>query len=416
VTGAYSFPIVASGAYTLLFDTSNVAADVTPTPTAGWLGTEEPDGVRSVTVASSTVTDQDFGLFHGSRVEGAVFADDGAGGGVAGNGIRDGTEGGIIGAGVRAEAPGCGGPCDATTSASGGVFALWIPFAADAQTVDVIETNAAGFVSTGGSAGTTGGAYALATDSVSFTNAAGSVYTALAFGDVSGSGFAPHHQRAAMPGTAVFYPHVFSAGADGTVRFSASSVANPAIAGWAQSVFHDTDCSASLDASEPQLQPADAIAVAASGLVCIVLRESVPPGAPNGAQDLVTVTADFESAGGASASLAVTDLTTVGLPSGLALEKSVDKGDAEPGEVLVYTITYRNDGAAPITQLVIGDATPSFTTYVPASAACGALPPNLSSCTPAPPPGATGSVTWTFGGALASGASGTVTYSVTIDP
>jgi uncharacterized repeat protein (TIGR01451 family) len=145
-----------------------------------------------------------------------------------------------------------------------------------------------------------------------------------------------------------------------------------------------------------------------------VLRESVPPGAPNGAQDLVTVTATFISAGGAGASLTVTDLTTVGLPSGLVLEKSVDKASAEPGEVLVYTIVYRNDGAAPITQLVIADATPNYTTFVPASASCGALPPQLVICTPAPP-ASTGPVTWTFTGALDPGASGTVTYSVTID-
>jgi len=121
------------------------------------------------------------------------------------------------------------------------------------------------------------------------------------------------------------------------------------------------------------------------------------------------------TAGGASAHLTVTDLTTVGLPSGLVLAKSVDKTSALPGAVLVYTVSYRNDGAAPITQLVIGDATPSYTTFVPASASCGALPPQLGSCTPAPPPGPTGSVTWTFSGALDPGARGTVTYSVTID-
>ncbi len=414
-TGAFSFAGVTSGSYSIVIDTTNTASDVTPTFVAGWLGTEAPDSTRSLTVASTDVTEQDFGLFHGSRVEGAVFEDDGAGGGIAGNGIRDGAEAGIIGAALRAEASGCAGICDSDASTTGGAFVLWIPFAADGQSVAVIETDAAGFVSTGGSAGTTGGSYALATDTVTFTNAAGSVYTSLEFADVSGSSFAPDHQRTAMPGTAVFHPHVFAAGADGTVRFSAANVASPAVAGWAQSVFHDANCSGTLDAAEPQLQPADAIAVAAGGFVCVVLRESVPPGAPYGAQDLVTVTADFSSAGGAAASLTVTDLTIVGLPSGLVLVKSVDKASAEPGEVLGYTIVYRNDGAAPITQLVIADATPNYTTFVPASAACGALPPQLGSCTPAPPAGPTGSVTWTFTGALDPGASGTVTYSVTID-
>jgi uncharacterized repeat protein (TIGR01451 family) len=150
-------------------------------------------------------------------------------------------------------------------------------------------------------------------------------------------------------------------------------------------------------------------------MVCVILRESVPPNAASGVQDLVTLTATFTAAGGATGAFTATDLTTVGLPSGLVLEKSVDKAAAEPGEVLVYTITYRNDGAAPITQLVIADATPAYTTFVAGSAGCGALPPALTACTPAPPPDPTGSVTWTFGGALAPGASGTVTYSVRID-
>lgn len=415
-TGAFVFPAVPAGSWILLYDTSNTVGDVTPTRPAGWLRTEEPDAIRTFVVSSSDVTAQNFGLYRGSRVEGLVFDDDGRGGGVAGNGLLDGTEAGIGGVAVRATATGCGGSCDADTTDASGAFALWIPFAANGQTVQVIETDPAGYVSTGGSPGTTGGSYALATDRVTFTNATGNVYTALRFADLSGSGFAPDHQRAAMPGTAVFYPHVFSAGPSGSVRFSATHVASPAISGWAQSVFHDADCSATLDAAEPALQPGDAVPVAAGGRVCVVLRESVPPGAPSGAQDLVTVTAEFSAAGGASASSSVTDLTTVGLPSGLVLEKSVDKTSAEPGEVLVYTITYRNDGAAPITQLVIADATPGWTTYVPASAGCGALPPLVSACTPTPPSGATGPVTWTFTGALAPGASGTVTYSVTIDP
>ncbi len=414
-TGAYSFAGVTPGTYSIVIDTTNTASDVTPTFVAGWLGTEESDFVRSVTVAASAVTGQNYGLYHGSRVRGVVFDDAGAGGGIAGNGVRDGAEPGIASVAVRATAAGCGATCDATTSDATGAFTLWIPFAANGQTVTVTETNAAGYVSTGGSPGTSSGSYTLGTDSVAFPHTSGSDLTGLAFGDFRGSSFAPNHQRAAMPGTAVFYPHVFSAGPSGAVRFAASNVASPAVAGWAQSVFHDSNCSGTLDAAEPQLQPADAIAVAAGGLVCVVLRDSVPPAAPNGAQDLVTVTAEFSAAGGASASLTVTDLTTVGLPSGLVLQKSVDKASAEPGEVLVYTISYRNDGAAPITQLVIGDATPKYTTFVPASASCGALPPQLGSCTPAPPPGATGSVTWTFTGGLDPGASGTVSYSVTID-
>jgi uncharacterized repeat protein (TIGR01451 family) len=206
------------------------------------------------------------------------------------------------------------------------------------------------------------------------------------------------------------------AGAAGSVRFSAASVASPNLPGWAQAVFHDADCSATLDAAEPQLAPADAIAVAAAGQVCIVLRESVPPGAVLASNDLVTVTADFATGGGAASQLSVTDLTTVGLPAGLVLVKSVDKATAEPGEQLVYTITYRNDGAAPIGSLVISDATPTFTTFVLGSAQCAApLPASITGCAPSPPPAPTGGVSWALTGSLDPGQSGSVTYAVTID-
>jgi uncharacterized repeat protein (TIGR01451 family) len=102
--------------------------------------------------------------------------------------------------------------------------------------------------------------------------------------------------------------------------------------------------------------------------------------------------------------------------AGLVLLKTVDKATALPGDNLVYAITYSNNSSGSLTNIVINDATPTFTTFV--SAACGTLGAGLTGCsvTTQPAAGATGSVQWTLAGALSSVGSGTVTYTVQILP
>ena len=57
--------------------------------------------------------------------------------------------------------------------------------------------------------------------------------------------------------------------------------------------------------------------------------------------------------------------------------------------------------------------TPAFTSFT--SAACGTLPASLTSCSiAAPAVGTTGTVTWTMGGSLNPGATGSVSITVTV--
>ena len=107
------------------------------------------------------------------------------------------------------------------------------------------------------------------------------------------------------------------------------------------------------------------------------------------------------------------DLTTVAANSGLVLTKAVDKATARSGDILLYTITYRNTGGEALTDLVVNDATPAYTTFV--SAADGARPAGLTGVTiAAPPVGGKGAVSWTFAGSLNPGQSGTVTFRVRV--
>ena len=86
-----------------------------------------------------------------------------------------------------------------------------------------------------------------------------------------------------------------------------------------------------------------------------------------------------------------------------------------PGSAVTYTITYTNpNNGMALQNIVITDVTPQYTTF--ASASCGALPASLTSCgVAAPAAGATGTITWTLGGSLNAGASGTVTLTVTVN-
>jgi hypothetical protein len=105
-------------------------------------------------------------------------------------------------------------------------------------------------------------------------------------------------------------------------------------------------------------------------------------------------------------------LTVVKLP--LQVTKSPSLLNVPPGGLITYTIGYGNPNVTqPLNTVVITDPVPPYTVF--AGAACGALPPGITSCgISSPPVGGTGTVTWTLGGTLNPGASGTVTLSVTV--
>jgi uncharacterized repeat protein (TIGR01451 family) len=99
----------------------------------------------------------------------------------------------------------------------------------------------------------------------------------------------------------------------------------------------------------------------------------------------------------------------------LQITKTADVPTVAPGSLVTYTIGYSNPNAATWFQnVIITDQVPLYTTFT--SAACGALPPGITSCViAAPAVGATGTITWTLGGNLNAGSSGTVTLSIKVD-
>jgi uncharacterized repeat protein (TIGR01451 family) len=151
--------------------------------------------------------------------------------------------------------------------------------------------------------------------------------------------------------------------------------------------------------------------------VCLVVRVFAATAAAYNDTYAVNLAGSFAYANSAIVdALARNDVTLIGTASGagLHLAKSVNLAAASPGQTLVYTITYTNHSSGTLSSVRIYDQTPTYTVY--ASGACGTLGAGLTNCalTTQPGVGATGGLSWTLTGPLASGASGTVTFSVTV--
>ena len=416
-TGAYAFTFVNAGTYDVIVDDNNSAADVTPAVPAGWIGTETASGRWSgVAVAGADLSNLNFGFYQGSRVDGTVFRDDGAGLGTANNGALDGGEAGLAGVRVQLLSGACaGGECDSTLTDGMGAFQLWLPSGA-AGAVAVREPARFGWLATGGSAGTTGGSYARTPAVISFIAAGGALYSGLGFGEVPLNTLAPNGAQSVAAGGAAFYAHRFVASSAGSATFTSAQASSPALPGWSGTLYRDLNCNGVVDPGEPVVS--GAIAATAGQTFCLVLREDAPAGAPPGAQAQTTLTASFSYVNAVPAlgsSASASDVTTVlGAGNGLVILKSVDLATAKPGDILTYTILYTNNGPSPLSSIVIRDATPAFTVFQ--SAACGALGTGLSGCglSSQPSVGGTGPVVWTMAGTLAPGASGSVSYQVRV--
>jgi uncharacterized repeat protein (TIGR01451 family) len=198
-----------------------------------------------------------------------------------------------------------------------------------------------------------------------------------------------------------------------------TNVASPPILGWSEVLYVDANCNAAIDAGEV-IVPAS-IALTAGQEVCLLVKEFVPASGALNAQNAVTITANVSATFSGSAvsfSYVHHDTTTVGQPTsaGLVLVKSVDRATALPGDSIVYTIVYTNNGSGILSNVIINDATPAYTLFQ--SADCGILPLNfVSPCNITKPAvGAAGSIIYNFTGTLAPTSSGAVHFTVQVQP
>jgi uncharacterized repeat protein (TIGR01451 family) len=410
-TGAYSFSSVIPGAYTIVL--TSTASSTTVTIPAGWTATSPSSGSLSLTTGTTALVSQNFGLFAGSKLTGSVFIDNGVGGGTANDGKLNGTEKPLASVSVAAT-NGSSTTYDSAVTDGAGAFALWIP--STATTVSIVETQPLGYLATGGDVGTTAGTYTRATTTIAFTYSSAVTYSGVRFGQVPLNTFAPDNALSGMPGTILLYTHTFSALSAGQVTFSTTAVSGTPNR-FTEVLYRDAGCNGILNAADTQVTAA--IAVNAGDTVCIIVKEMIAANAPYDAVNSISVQAQFvytNASPALNATYTHTDVTTVGnsTSSGLRLVKSVDKATAKSGDTLLYTINYSNSGSGTVSNIVVSDTTPYYTTFV--SGACGSLPTGITACTISTQPsvGGTGSISWTLTGSLASSASGQVTFTVKI--
>lgn len=428
-TGNYFFTGLNAGRYRLVLDDNGTLTDVTPlnVGTRGYIGTEAITGAREaiITAAPNQTPEngaQNFGLFRGARVVGNVFTDNGLGGGSSANGAREGGEIGIAGVTVNAQNAGNAIVATAQSDANGN-YVLFVP----AGPIRIAEINAPGFVSTGASVGNSGGTYTRGTDSIVFTATAGTAYAELNFGDIQSPTFTNDNVQVLAPGASTFFPHVFTAYAPGTVGFLANGTSAPAGLNFTRIIVRDTNGNGVLDGTENTggalssvtITQAEIDAGGGSAQIFVLIQEFAPANAAPGAQDTVGIRATYDPTENGVAPLANVlltrqDIAKVQQSGDLQLFKTVDLATARPGDNVIYTIRFRNAGNNPLTQLVVADKVPAFTTYQ--SQTVGALPAGLTAPTftgPAAPQ--SGVFNWTFGGALNPGAEGTVTFTVRVN-
>jgi len=161
--------------------------------------------------------------------------------------------------------------------------------------------------------------------------------------------------------------------------------------------------------------------------LCLAARVTAPAGAPLGSSHQLTVTATMTYADRTVTSVRTMPAPTTVGEGTIILHKAVSSETAQPGDTLTYTLTYTNPTAKAVSNVVVTDATPAYTTYVdPATldpqvnAKCVTpLPAGITACEVTTQPDADdgwmGQIQWTLTGSLNSGASGTLEYKVKVD-
>lgn len=257
--------------------------------------------------------------------------------------------------------------------------------------------------------------------------------------------FEANHQSQVLPGNVLFYAHKFSTPSDGIVSFSSISSGNQS-AGWAQRIYLDSNCDGVLNGNEGSAafygtklsntsweSPSESLA--ADDEICLINKVFAP--ANVAAYDRYTqqITAEFtdedskiwtlkvqDATSAKQAQSAATPTTPALGASALELRKTVQNitsnsdetaavNQALPGETLQYRIYYRNTGTAALSELVVNDTPPEYTTYKAGSISCH-TPPSGMLCNPII---GMPELRWQFSGPLEAGAQGVVSYQVQID-
>jgi uncharacterized repeat protein (TIGR01451 family) len=374
--GAYSFNNLSPGAYT-----------VTETDPSGYVSST-PNSFN-ITLVNTNATVPDFGDYHGSRITGNIFRDNGLTGGTANDALRNGGEAGVSNLNIKAS--------DGVNSTSSltnlsGDYELWIPSSFTANvTVSHLKNPATGTNIGGASIAQATGFNAAAARSRTISGfSSGQTYSAYNFGVVEASILQPDQiGQASSPG-AITYLHLFRPGTLGTVALNLTG-----LPGWGHLIYVDANCDGTVSSAEHTspilINSGTSLTVTATWpresdgrlkACALEIVTSVPPGVSIGGSEYATLTAalTWQNNLVVQDSPHVTDSTTVLAEGRLLLTKTarncgnlISASDpcsgayatginGKPDDVIEYRIEYRNTGSSPISLITITDPVPGFTT------------------------------------------------------
>ena len=265
------------------------------------------------------------------------------------------------------------------------------------------------------------------------TGAADRKHDAVTVNPVRSLNLVPNNFGQTNPGGSVIYTHLLSNNGNVVEGDGAGSVVTLATsndqAGWSTVLYYDSNNNGVLDGADAAISDLGSIGGVAPGATArLFVHVFSPAGAPLGQVNTTLITATTANVSYASPvppPAFANDVTTV-INGQLQLVKqqAVDVNcdgviegaytllnlNADPGTCLRYEITVTNVGTAPVTGVVINDATPPNTTYsatVPASTTVGTITP--------PAPGTAGTITANVG-TLGPGQSAVIVFGIRIDP
>ena len=438
-SGFYSFDNLpnAGATYTIVLSTT-----ATPTSVAsagipvGYLPVNPNTPTITVTFTSmATATmNQNFGFFHGFKVSGKLFKDNGTGtGGVANNGHLEVGEPGLPNVILVAKDSGSV-PLGQTTTDGGGSYTLWLPSTA-VNPVTIALSQVGNYTATGFDPGSpaTGGSYN--NTALVFTFNPTTTYTGVNFGFIqSGNIFAPNGQQMTVPGSMAIYSHQYTSITGGSVTFTlAAAQSQPNY--FNEVLYNDTTCSGKLATATYLAWGAPVPIPAGGGPVCLFIKEMVGLAASYGMQNAITITATFSygsTSSVASTTLTILDLTTIETRSSGALQlvKStyIDATCANPsspiysttmqsaysGNCVKYQIQATNSGSTALSGLNLNDTAPPYTTLVNGSPAFS-VGSSCSGLTVGSIAVLGGAVQATFTGTMPAGCVATFVYEVKLN-
>ncbi|MFQ5510228.1 MAG: hypothetical protein ACE5EO_00110 [Candidatus Krumholzibacteriia bacterium] len=274
----------------------------------------------------------------GALVRGIVFED------ADHDGVFSPGDNGLGGVGVREDVGGLVGQ-----TAGSGEYTFLI---AGGSQVTIIEHNPSGFISI--SPDTVGPSVLNAGDTLQVD-----------FADVLPLRLGAGTVLTGVAGGFVDFPHRIEVGTRGQITLAAT-----APAGVVTMFLLDDNGNGVFDGVDRTLQPADLDMDPALGrtVVSVLLRVFVPAATPLGTTIRVTVDAVQPIAGtGLTTSAQAADAVAVaGTQLGrITLQKSVDSGAAQPGEVVTYTISFFNPGVDSVQNVTILDPISPYVDPVP---------------------------------------------------